>query len=124
MRLLGNIIWFILGGIINSICWFLVGVILCITIIGIPFGRQCFKIARLYLAPFGKDVECDFAKHPVANVIWCLLIGWPLALGGLISGVLLCITIIGIPFGLQAFKIMKICFFPFGGKIVKASKKQ
>ena len=123
MRILGNILWLILGGLVFFLGWVILGVLLCITIIGIPFGIQCFKAASINLAPFGKVVETNFEKHPVANVLWVVLVGWELALGHLISGVLCCITIIGIPFGLQSFKFMKLALLPFGATVKKVKKK-
>lgn len=120
MRLIGNIIWFILGGIWLGLGWALAGLVLCITIVGIPFGLQCFKAAKLTFAPFGKQVSVHFDKHPVANLLWAIFFGWEMALGYLVSGVICCITIIGIPVGLQAFKIMKLAFLPFGAKVERA----
>lgn len=119
MRFLGNIIWLILGGLVTSILWFLLGIILCITIIGIPFGRQCFKFAHLNFFPFGNDVKTNFDSHPIMNIIWIILFGWEFSLSYLISGILCCITIVGIPFGLQSFKFMKLALIPFGAKIEK-----
>ena len=73
MRFIGNIIWFFLGGFINSLLWFLGGLVLCITIVGIPFGMQCFKFAKLNFAPFGKEVHIHFDRHPIVNFIWLFL---------------------------------------------------
>ena len=123
MRTLGNILWFILGGIWLGLSWFLLGVLLCITVIGIPFGVQCFKAAKLTVAPFGKQVRIQFEEHPIANLLWAVLLGWELALVYLICGVICCITIIGIPFGLQAFKMMRLAFLPFGADIIKIKEK-
>ena len=123
MRTLGNILWFVLGGIWLGLSWFLLGVLLCITVIGIPFGVQCFKAAKLTVAPFGKQVRIQFEEHPIANLLWAVLLGWELALGYLIGGVICCITVIGIPFGLQAFKMMKLAFLPFGADIIKIKEK-
>ncbi|MBQ9151535.1 MAG: YccF domain-containing protein [Clostridia bacterium] len=120
MRLIGNILWFILGGIWLGLSWALLGLLLCITIIGIPLGTQCFKAAKLTFAPFGKQVNLHFEKHPIANVIWAILIGWEMALGYLVSGLICCVTIIGIPMGLQAFKLMKLALLPFGATVGKA----
>lgn len=118
MRLIANILWFILGGLILGLSWALLGLLLCITILGIPLGKQCFKAAKLTFAPFGKDVNLNFEKHPIANLLWLLVAGWELAIGYLFSGIICCITLIGIPFGLQAFKLMKLAVFPFGATIV------
>ncbi len=120
MRLIGNILWFILGGVWLGLSWALLGALLCITVIGIPFGMQCFKAATLTFAPFGKTVDTKFDAHPIANVLWAIFVGWEMALGYLIAGIGSCITLIGIPFGLQAFKMMKLAFLPFGAKIKKA----
>ncbi len=120
MKTFANILWFIFGGIWLALMWSLFGIILCITIIGIPFGIQCFKVARLSLFPFGKKVELRFKTHPIANVLWIIFGGWEMALFYLICGVFNCITIIGIPKGLRCFKLMKLAFSPFGAKIVKA----
>lgn len=119
MRIIGNILWFIFGGLILGLAWGILGLLLCITIIGIPFGLQCFKAAKLSFAPFGKKVDVRFGKHPIANVLWAIFCGWELALAYLIYGVFFCITIVGIPLGLQMFKFMKLAFFPFGADIKK-----
>lgn len=117
MKLLGNIIWFIFGGLISAIGWFLLGLLLCITIIGIPFGKQCFKFAKLVIAPFGKKVNTNFGKHPIINILWAIFFGWEMALSNLLLGVVYCITIIGIPFGKQWFKMASISFIPFGASV-------
>lgn len=117
MRFIANILWVLLGGIWLALLWGICGLVLCITVIGIPLGIQCFKAARLLLFPFGKKVVLNFAKHPIANVIWLLVGGWEMALAHLVLGVLNCITVIGIPSGIQCFKIMKLSLFPFGAKI-------
>lgn len=117
MRLIGNIIWFIFGGLISGLMWLLLGALLCVTIIGIPLGVQCFKVASLSFAPFGKKVDLNPAKHIISNVIWAVLVGWELALYYLFAGIACCITIIGIPNGIVAFKMMKLAFLPFGAEI-------
>ena len=118
MGCLGNLLWFIFGGCITGLCWFLIGCFWCITIIGIPLGRQCFKFARLSFFPFGKEVEEGGGTFSlIMNVIWLLLIGIPMAVEHLTCGCILCITIIGIPFGKQHFKLAKLSLFPFGAKI-------
>lgn len=117
MKIVGNIIWFILIGIWSWIGWVLIGLIFCITIIGIPFGMQCFKIAKLSVLPFGKDVDINFDAHPIANILWLIIFGWGFALGYLISALVYCITIIGIPFGIQSFKLAKLSLLPFGAII-------
>ena len=118
MKIISNILWIILGGIWLALLWVISGILFCITIVGIPFGLQCFKAARLSLFPYGKKVELDYGKHPVANVLWAIFGGWEMALIHLFLGILCCITIIGIPKGIQCFKIMKLSFFPFGARIL------
>ena len=117
MKLIGNIIWFLLGGLWLFLAWGALGLLLCITIIGIPFGKQCFKLAALSLMPYGRKVELDFSKHPVANLIWAIFIGWEMGIMHLIAGAVSCLTVIGIPMGIQCFKITKLALFPFGAKI-------
>ena len=119
MKTLANIIWFLLGGIWLGLSWFLLGLLLCLTIIGIPLGKQCFKAASITFMPFGKKVNCNFDKHPVSNILWAVIVGWEMALGYLFAGIICCITIIGIPVGLQSFKLMKLAFLPFGATISK-----
>ena len=118
MRIISNIIWVLFGGIWLALLWALCGVILCITIVGIPLGIQCFKAAKLSFAPYGKRVELNFTEHPIANTVWAVLGGWEMALVYFFVGVLNCITIIGISRGIQCFKIMKLAFFPFGAEVV------
>ena len=119
MNFIGNVIWLLIGGIFASILWAIAGVILCITIIGIPFGIQCFKIASFVLWPFGKEIELGHfgAGGLIGNIIWLIVFGWEFAITHLVIGALFCITIIGIPFGLQHFKFAKLGLIPFGAKI-------
>jgi len=117
VRTVGNIIWFIFGGLVLGIAWALVGLIWCITIVGIPFGIQCFKFAKLSFFPYGKKIDIHPSEHPIANIIWAVLCGWEMAIAYFLVGVVNCISIIGIPNGLQCFKIMKLSFFPFGAKV-------
>ena len=117
MKTIGNIIWFIFVGLGSAIAWFLLGVLWCITIIGIPFGLQSFKLARLTLWPFGADVDTGFGSHPIANVLWIIFGGLELAMGYAVAGLLLCVTVIGIPFGLQCFKLMQLALVPFGAEV-------
>ena len=120
MRLIGNILWFLLGGFVSGMAWVLSGAVWCITIIGIPYGLQCFKFAGLSFWPFGRRIEYGGgAVSFIVNVIWFLLNGWWMALGNLAIGCVWCITIIGIPFGIQFFKIAKLSLSPFGATIVR-----
>lgn len=118
MSLLGNILWFLLGGFLLGLGYILLGVLYCITIIGIPFGYQLIKIGIYCFFPFGR--ETNFSENQPGclnmglNIIW-ILCGWiELAICHLVVGAILCLTIIGIPFGLQHFKIAKLSMFPFG----------
>lgn len=121
MKFLGNILWFVLGGFIISLYYFLVGLFFCITIIGIPFGLQLIKLAGFALWPFGHDVqpgENDGGCLSILmNIIWILIGGIEIAMLHLTFGVVLCITIVGIPFGLQHFKMALLALVPFGKKI-------
>lgn len=120
MRILGNIIWLILGGFALSLSWALVGLILCLSIIGIPLGLQALKMARLTLTPFGMSVTYGSGLGSVLlNILWILLVGWWLALGYIVAGLANLITIIGIPFGIQSFKMAQLALMPFGSRIEK-----
>ena len=102
MGCLGNILWFICGGLVSGLSWGLAGCLWCVTIIGIPVGMQCFKFASLSFFPFGKEVQYGGgAGSLILNIIWLILSGIPLALEHLAFGLVLCVTIIGIPFGMQ-----------------------
>ena len=119
MSCLGNLLWFIFGGCISGLSWMLAGCLWCISIIGIPYGIQCFKFASMSFFPFGKEIVYGGgAVSFIVNVIWILISGIPLAVEHLVIGCLLCVTIIGIPFGLQQFKLAKLALMPFGTSIV------
>lgn len=118
MGCLGNILWFLFGGFISGLSWCLAGCLWCITIVGIPWGKQCFKFASLCFFPFGKEVEYGGGVGSlILNIIWLCLSGIPLALESLVFGCIFCVTIVGIPFGLQHFKIAKLALMPFGARI-------
>jgi uncharacterized membrane protein YccF (DUF307 family) len=123
MNLLGNIIWLVFGGIVIAIEYFIGSIILMVTIIGIPFGFQTLKMASLALWPFGRDtrvhVRSGGCLYILMNIIWLLCGGIWIAISHAIFGLLLCITIIGIPFGLQHFKLTAIALNPFGRDIVE-----
>ena len=119
MKTIGNLIWFVFTGLVTAILWFVLGLIWCITIIGIPFGRQCFKLAHLSLWPFGRVVKSHFGKHAIANIIWFIFGGFALMFSYFFLGLIWCITIIGIPFGKQCFKLAKLGAIPFGAVIEK-----
>ncbi len=121
MKFLGNILWLVLGGLIVSLYYFIVGVLFCITIIGIPFGLQLIKIAGLALWPFGHDIQPGAndggCLSIIMNVIWILVGGIEIALLHVTIGAILCLTIVGIPFGLQHFKMALLALVPFGKQI-------
>jgi uncharacterized membrane protein YccF (DUF307 family) len=123
MKLLGNIIWFLLGGIFLGLAWALVGLVWCITIVGIPVGVQCFKFAGLSFSPFGRDVYYHGGGVSlILNVLWLIFGGLEIAVIALAIGLIFAITIIGIPFGKQCFKIAKLALMPFGSSIVPSDQ--
>jgi uncharacterized membrane protein YccF (DUF307 family) len=121
MNLIGNVIWLIFGGFIACIEYLIAGVILCCTVIGIPWGLQCFKIAMLILAPFGRKVipvnNGMGCLSTFFNVIWLFIGGFWICITHLVFGVLLAITIIGLPFANQHFKLAGLALTPFGKEI-------
>ena len=119
VNLLMNILWLIFRGLLSALGWLLAGVLCCITVIGIPVGLQCFKFAKLVVTPFGKKVYFGnmFSGSVVLNVIWILLGGLALCIGSIVMGIGSCLTIIGIPFGLQHFKFAGLALMPFGAEI-------
>jgi uncharacterized membrane protein YccF (DUF307 family) len=125
MNFLGNLIWLIFGGFFGALGYFVGGIVLCITIVGIPFGLQCFKLAGLVLWPFGKKVVSDTSQtgclSVLANIIWIIFGGIEVALTHIIMGALLYISIIGIPWGRQHFKLLEISLMPFGKRVVDAA---
>jgi len=121
MRVLLNLIWLIFGGLVLALGYAVVALVMFILIITIPFGIASARIALFCLWPFGRTI----VRRPeagtgslIGNVIWFILAGWWLALGHLISGVLMCLTIIGIPLGLANFKLIPVSLTPFGREIV------
>lgn len=119
MRFLGNLIWLLCGGLIFAVLNLLVGIVLCLTIVFIPFGLQFFKFSRLTLMPFGQHVDADVSRHLILNVIWLALGGAMNAIGCFFVGLIFCITIILIPFGIQFFKLMRLSVAPFGAKLYR-----
>ena len=118
MRLIGNILWIVFGGFLSALGWILAGCLWCVSIIGIPVGLQCFKLASISLNPFGKEIRYEGeAVSFLLNVVWFLVSGWLLSLGNFLLGLILCITIIGIPFGKQCFKIAKLSLRPCGAVV-------
>ena len=119
MGCLGNVLWFVFGGMLTGLSWCLAGCLWCITIVGIPVGMQCFKFAQLSFFPFGREVQYGGgAGSLLLNIFWLLLSGIPLALEHLIIGMIMCVTVIAIPFGMQHFKLAKLALMPFGSAII------
>ncbi len=121
MKLIGNILWILLGGLFVSLYYMLGGIFFCITVIGIPFGLQLFKMARFALWPFGSEVISGAndggCLSTLMNVIWILFGGIEIACSHILFGLLCCITIVGIPFGMQHFKMSLLALVPFGKEI-------
>ena len=122
MKTFGNILWFLLGGFIVAMIYYIVGLLLCLTFIGIPFGVQLFKFGTYALWPFGHEIV-DKPDEPgcvstAMNIIWILCGWWEIAVIHLCFGIILCITIVGIPFGMQHLKMILPTLLPFG-KTVK-----
>ena len=124
MNIIGNIIWVVFGGLALALEYLVSGFLLCCTIIGIPFGIQVFKIGILALLPFGQTSIIVENNHGclyfIMNVIWLFIGGIWIALTHLGLGLLFCITIVGIPFGIQHFKLMSVALTPFGREIISA----
>lgn len=123
MNFLGNIIWFIFGGFLAALGYLIGGAILCLTIIGIPFGVQAIKIGVATLTPFGEEITLKPNAHntmtTIFNLIWLIFFGWEIAIAHLVNGLILYITILGIPFGKQHFKLIPLALFPFGREFTK-----
>lgn len=119
MKTLANICWFLFGGFVSGMAWVICGVILCVTVIGLPLGMQCFKFASLSFWPFGKQIYYkDSGIAILANIIWLVFFGLPMAIGNAVFGFIWCITIVGIPFGKQFFKIAALAIRPFGAYVM------
>lgn len=122
MNIIGNLIWLIFGGFVIALEYFIGSIALMVTIVGIPFGIQTLKLGALAIWPFGRDTRVDVRAsgclYILMNVIWLIFGGIWIALTHAVFGLLLCFTIIGIPFGLQHFKLTAIALNPFGRDIV------
>lgn len=121
MSTIGNVIWLVFGGLIAALGYIIGGLLLCVTIIGIPFGLQSIKIGIATLTPFGKEVvEAERANstlRTIFNVVWLVLFGWEIAIAHLISALVLAVSIIGIPFAKQHIKLIPLSLFPFGRQL-------
>ena len=121
MSFLGNLIWLIFGGFLTGMGYILGGLLVCLTIIGIPFGMQAIKLGIATMAPFGKefvatDEAGDFGNI-LLNILWAVVFGWEIAIAHLVHGLILLVTIVGIPFAKQHFKLIPIALAPFGREI-------
>ena len=115
----GKFLWFLPIGLVTGLVWFLLGLVYCCTVVGAPIGKQCIKLSKLSFSPFGKYVDTNFHAYTVGNIVF-LIIG-----GGFVTavvtkmlGIALCITLIGIPFGLQFLKVSKLAWAPFGSHTI------
>ena len=121
MKFVLNLIWLLLAGVWMALAYCFTGLIMCVLIITIPFGLASFRIANFALWPFGRRVVDRHdvgAPSFIGNILWFLLAGFWLAIGHVVTGVLMCITIIGIPLGLASFKLVPVSLFPLGKVIV------
>ena len=121
MRTVGNVLWLVLAGWWLALGYALAGLLAFLTVIGIPFGIASFRLASFVLWPFGRTVV--FKRRAgvlsmVGNVVWILLVGWELALAHLVAGLLLCLTVVGIPFGVACWKMVPLALVPLGREIV------
>lgn len=134
MRFIGNVLWFVLGGFLMGLGWWLCGLVAFISIVGIPWGRACFVIGNFAFWPFGQEAvkrsylsgRRDIGTGPlgfIGNVIWFVFAGWWLAVGHLVSALANFVTIIGIPFGIQHLKLAMIALAPIGMTIVPSSQR-
>lgn len=121
MRTLLNLIWLVLCGFWMALAYLVVGLVCCVLIVTIPFGIAAFRIASYALWPFGRTIvprRDAGVGSAIGNVLWIILAGWWLALGHVLTGIALCVTIIGIPLGLANFKLIPVSLTPLGHQIV------
>jgi uncharacterized membrane protein YccF (DUF307 family) len=121
MSFIANLVWLIFGGLLTGLGYIIGGLLLCLTIIGIPFGLQAMQYGVAVFAPFGKTVTPKPGGQAglalLFNIIWLLLFGWEIALAHILGGIVLGITIIGIPFAKQHFKLVQVALFPFSYRL-------
>lgn len=126
MRVILNLIWLLVAGIELALAYVVAGLVLMITIVGIPFGVQAFKLAGFALWPFGRAVVRTRSPGLLAgigNLLWIVLAGWWLALAHIVTGIALCLTVIGIPMGIANFKMVSMAFAPFGREVVERPER-
>jgi len=125
MRTLGNVLWLLLAGWWLALLYVIAGVAACILIVTIPFGIAAFRLANFVLWPFGRRTVF---RHDVGvltivgNIVWVLVLGWELAVAHLVAGLLLCLTVVGIPLGIACWKMVPLAFLPLGQQIVPADR--
>lgn len=120
MRTIGNLLWFIFGGFLSGLSWWFFGALWCITIVGIPVGLQCFKLASMSFWPFKKEIYYEGGPFScVVNAIWFFFGGIEMAALNAAFGLIWCVTIVGIPFGMQFFKLAKLSLAPLGAVVRK-----
>jgi uncharacterized membrane protein YccF (DUF307 family) len=127
VRLILNLIWLVLAGFWLAIGYVFAGILAFILIITIPFGFAAFRIAAFALWPFGREIvrrPDAGAGSTIGNIVWIILFGWELALAHLITGIALCVTIVGIPLGLANFKLIPVSLVPLGREIVSAKDRR
>ena len=121
MNFFGNLIWLIFGGFLNGLGYILGGLLTCLTIVGIPFGAQAIKLGVATMTPFGREIvvaeESGGFWETLFNVLWAVFFGWEIAVSHLVHGLILAITIVGLPFAKQHFKLIPLALFPFGKEL-------
>jgi len=121
MSFIGNIIWLVFGGLVSGLGYILGGLLISLTIIGIPFGRQAIKLGVATMTPFGREImvteDFDRPLSLLFNIVWMIVLGWEIAVSHLIHGLVLALTIVGIPFARQHFKLIPLALFPFGREL-------
>ena len=117
MSLLGNLIWLIFGGLLTGLGYIVGGLLMCVTIVGIPFGLQSINLGMATFTPFGKEVVAEphgeGLLRMVFDIVWIVLFGWEIAVAHFVAGLIFMVTIVGIPFGKQHFKLIPVALFPF-----------
>ena len=127
MRTIGNVLWFLLAGWWLALYYVVVGLLACVLVVTIPFGIAAFRLAGYSLWPFGRTVEVRRdagAASVIGNILWIVLFGWHLCLAHIAAGIALCLTIIGIPFGIAAFKLSVLALMPLGTRVVDVDSRR
>ncbi|HLT85355.1 MAG TPA: YccF domain-containing protein [Phototrophicaceae bacterium] len=126
MRTLGNILWFVLAGWWLALLYLLAGIVACVLVVTIPFGIASFRLASFVVWPFGRRAvfrQDAGVLAMVGNVVWILLLGWELALAHVVAGLLLCVTVVGVPLGLACWKMVPLALVPLGQQIVRVADR-